>query len=432
MRKKLITIIAVATLAIGCTAGEDSASDGTEPATDASTGSIAAPSGPAPGVTEDSIRVGVTYVDLEAIAEVVDLSHGDYEAAYQALFDDINAQGGIHGRTLDPVIVPINPVGTEFAEAACVELTEDEDVFIVLGFFLDDGVLCPVDTHETAVIGGAMTPERLERARAPWVSNEAGTDLQGDVIAALAEAGEFDGTLGVFAGPGEEAQLNDVALPQLEELGVEVAESAVVDAPSDDITAINAAVATIAERFDAAGVDQVLTLGTAGLSWATGTENLDYRPQLLLTDPNSILAYATDAADRDLSALDGAVAGNLYGPDVNVFDLPAMQDCIEVIDAAGGEPITDPSTLSPDEDGNHVAAFTACNQVAILRALLEAAGEDLNYGSLAAGLAEGVEVQLPGDPEPVTYGAPPAADGDRPAFVFDWDPDEVDFALRED
>ena len=328
--------------------------------------------------------------------------------------------------------MPVNPVGTNPAEAACVELTEDEDAFIVVGFLLDDAVLCPLETHETAVIGGAMTPERLERARAPWVSNEAGTDLQSEAITALAEAGEFDGTLGVFAGPGEEAQLNDVALPQLEELGVEVAESAVVDAPSDDIAAGNAAVGTIAERFESAGVDQVLTLGTAGLAWATGTETSTTAPSCCSPTPTRSSRMPPTPPAATSSALDGAVAGNLYGPDENIYDLPAMQDCIDVIDAAGGEPITDPSTLAPDEDGNHVAAFTACNQVAILRALLEAAGEDLNYGSLAAALDEGVEVQVPGDPEPVTYGAPPAADGDRPAYVFDWDPDEVDFVLRED
>jgi hypothetical protein len=136
------------------------------------------PTGPAPGVTDDSVKIGVTYVDLESLGDVVDISHGDYEAAYEALFDDINAHGGINGRTLEPVIVPINPVGTAASDAACVELTEDEDVFMVIGFFLDDGVLCPLGTHQTAVIGGAMSPERLRRAQAPWVTNEAGTDLQ--------------------------------------------------------------------------------------------------------------------------------------------------------------------------------------------------------------------------------------------------------------
>ncbi len=246
---------------------------------------------------------------------------------------------------------------------------------------------------------------------------------------AFAEAGEFDGTLGVFAGPGQETQLNDVILPLLDELGVEVTESAVVDAPADDITAANAATAVIAQRFESAGVDQVLVIGTSGLAFASGTEALDYRPQLLLTDPNSILAYAGDAAGRDLSILDGAVAGNLYGPAENIYALDGMQECIGVIEDAGGE-VPDPATLEEGMD-LYVSGFTACNEVTLLRALLEAAGEDLNYGTLAAG-AEGLEVTLPGEPTPRVYGPPPAADGDPTAYLFDWDPDAGDFVLRED
>jgi Periplasmic binding protein len=359
---------------------------------------------------------------------VVNITHGDYEAAYQALFDDINATGGINGRTIEPVILGINPVGTDSADAACVELTEDDDAFIVIGFFLADAVTCVINTHQTAVIGGSMNAELLDQAQAPWYTTEAGTDVQSDVIRAIADAGEFDGSLGVFAAAGDEAQLNDVVLPLLDELGVEVTESAVVDAPADDIAAVNAATGVIAERFDSSGVDQVLTVGQSGLTWASGTESLDYRPQLLLTDPNSILAYAGDPG-RDVSLLDGAVAGNLYGGAEEIYNLPAMQECIGVITDAGGV-VDDPAT-NPEEDiETYVSAFTACNNVALLRALLEAAGEDLNYGTLAAG-ADGLEVQLPGDPEPATYGPPPAADGDRAAYLYDWDPDELDFVIRE-
>jgi hypothetical protein len=79
----------------------------------------------------------------------------------------------------------------------------------------------------------------------------------------------------------------------------------------------------------------------------------------------------------------------------------------------------------------YVSGFTACNEVTLLRALLEAAGEDLNYGTLAAG-ADGLEVELPGEPTPRVYGPPPAADGDPTAYLFDWDPGTVDFVLRED
>jgi hypothetical protein len=429
MHRHLVAVVAAGALLIGCTAGDDTASDTTSGGSDSTEGSIAVPTGPAPGVTADTVRVGVTYVDLASLGDVVSIDHGDYEAAYRALFDDINASGGIQGRMIEPVITPVSPLGTEPAAAACVQLTEDEPVFIVMGFFLDDGVLCPVETHQTAVIGQGMTAERLERAQAPWFTTGSSSDLENVIVEAFAEAGEFDGTLGVFAGPGQEVQLNDVILPLLDELGVEVTESAVVDAPADDITAANAATAVIAERFESAGVDQVLVIGTSGLTFASGTEALDYRPQLLLTDPNSILAYAGDAAGRDLSILDGAVAGNLYGPAENIYALDGMQECIGVIEDAGGE-VPDPATLEEGMD-LYVSGFTACNEVTLLRALLEAAGEDLNYGTLAAG-AEGLEVTLPGEPTPRVYGPPPAADGDPTAYIFDWDPEAVDFVLRED
>ena len=232
--------------------------------------SIAVPTGPAPGVTDDTVKVGVTYVDLASLGEVVNIDHGDYEVAYQALFDDINASGGINGRMIEPVFAPVSPVGSEGAEAACVQLTQDDPVFVVTGFFLDDAVLCPLEAHQTAVIGSTMTAERLERAEAPWFTAEGSTDLQNDIVRAFADAGEFDGTLGVYAGPGEAAQLNDVVLPLLDELGVEVAASAAGDASAanaGDITAANAATAVIAERFESSGVDQVLLLGTAGLGW---------------------------------------------------------------------------------------------------------------------------------------------------------------------
>ena len=432
MRKLIVTVLVVGALLIGCTAGDDTASEGTSGGSEDTRGSTPVPTGPAPGVTADSIKVGVTYVDLESLGDVATITHGDYEVAYQALFDDINESGGINGRTVEPVLVGVNPVGTDAADAACVQLTEDDDVFVVMGFFLEDAVLCPAETHETAVIGPALTPERLERAQAPWFSTEGSADIQTDVVRALAEAGELDGSVGVFGGPADEAQLNDAVLPLLDELGIEVTESALVDAPPEDIAATNAATAVIAERFETSGVDQVLVLGNSGLTWASGTENLDYRPELRLADPNSILVFVGDEGGRDLSVLDGAVSGGLYGAAQNTWELPAMQDCIAVIEGAGGE-VPPPDSVGEDGEGDGlwVAGFNACRNVGLFRALVEAAGEDLNYGSLAAA-ADGLEVELSIQPDPLTYGPGAAADGDPTAYLFDWDPDEADFVLRED
>jgi len=426
-----LTVLVVVVLVAACTAGdpEEEASDGTA-STDSAGPATTFPTGPAPGVTDDSVKIGVTYVDLASLGDVVSISHGDYESAYQALFDDINANGGIHGRTLEPVFAPVNPVGTDGADAACLELTEDEDVFLVTGFFLDDNVLCPVETHETAVVGGVQTPERLARAQAPWFTMESGSDLQTEIIEAMAEAGEFDGNLGVYGAQGDQAQMEEIVLPLLEELGIEVTESAVLDAPADDITAQTAAVGVIGERFEASGVDQVLAIGTSGLGWAAGNEDSDYRPQLLLTDPNSILAYTSDAAGRDLSIVEGAVAGNVYGGPENLYAMDSMQACKERIEANGGE-LPDPATMPNDDEDLYVSGYTACRTMILIEAVLEAAGEDLNYGSFAAA-ADGLEVDLPVQPDPMTFGPPPAADGDPTAHLFDFDQDTREFVLRED
>ena len=106
-----------------------------------------------------------------------------------------------------------------------------------------------------------------------------------------------------------------------------------------------------------------------------------------------------------------------------------MQECTQIVEDAG-EPVPEPDSVPEDEGAVYLAGMDACRNVRLFQALVEAAGEDLNYGTLAAA-ADGLEVELPDQPEPLTYGPPPHADGDLPAYVYDWDPDAVDWALRD-
>ena len=109
--------------------------------------SSGAGAGKAPGVTEDSIKIGVTYVDLESIQDIVDLDYGDYEATYQALFDDLNDQGGINGRRLTGVRA--GRAGRHrVGRRACLQLTEEDEVFVTVGHFLNDTVLGHVEEHD--------------------------------------------------------------------------------------------------------------------------------------------------------------------------------------------------------------------------------------------------------------------------------------------
>jgi ABC-type branched-subunit amino acid transport system substrate-binding protein len=437
LRKICIAAIAALLVVSGCTSGddEDSGTDaGTTTTLDGASGDTSTtaevPTGPAPGVTDDAIKVGVTYVDLEAIRELTNLDHGDYEAAYRALFDDINAKGGINGRKIEPVFAPINPVGTQPAEEACVKLTQDEEVFVVLGFFQADAVLCYIETHETAVIGGTMTPDRLQRSTVPWFTAEPSSDLEADTIRQFAADGLLDGSVAVVSTLQDETALHQTVEPLLDELGVDPVETAVIDAPENDVAAQNAAVAVIAERFRSAGATKVLVVGTGGLTWANGVESTGFRPQLLFTNVNSISAYTEDAAGRDDTVLEGSVVGGLYGPATDSFHTDSMQGCLATLQSAGIT-VGDPADIPAGEPEPYVSAFNACRNVALFQAIAEAAGEQLDYGTFRQAGDELGEITIPGYPDPFTYGAQPSADGDPAVYVFEWDPQAGEFARRD-
>jgi Periplasmic binding protein len=432
MRSKLPVLAGLAALALvataACTANDDGTSaSGSESTASPDSGNTAG-AGPAPGVTDDTVRVGITYVDLDAVRQFVDLDQGDYEDAYRAMIDDVNAGGGIHGRTIEPVFAPVSPIGTVPAEEACVRLTEDEDVFAVIGFFQDDAVLCPLETHSTAVIGGVATDARAERAAAPWFTTDPGSEAgEADAIRAMAGAGELDGRVGVFGSILSETQTNDVVLPLLEDLGIEPVDTAILDAPQDDQAAQNQATAVIAERFRSQDVDTVLAVGSAAVPLANGLAPLDYRPRLLFTSIVSIDAYVT-GVNPDLALLEGAVVGSA---DTEQYDEEAMQECIGVLEDAGISGITDPATVETGEPIPFVSASSACRNVSLLAAILEAAGPELDFGTFQQA-GESLTVHLPGSDVDYEFGPYPDVDGNLPVHLFDWDAAEAEFTLRDD
>lgn len=427
-----MTIAGVAAvLGAACTAGDDAAS-GTPTTATGDQGPIA--SGPAPGVTEDTVRVGVTYADAEALAAVgLTFDFGDVEGAYSALADAINEEGGIQGRRLELVFAPIDPTGPSPADRACVRLTEDEDVFVVTGFFLADAVLCPVAVHDTAVLGGQMTADRLEQAAAPWLTPDHDAGFIEDVTRKLADEGLLDGTVAVMAATGTGADL-DLVEGVLADEGIEPVETAIMDAPPTDPVAVQNSVRTIAERFESSGADTVLLVGGGGTNWlSVMADDPSYRPALRFTELAAVTAFTGSAETGDTSLLSGAASGGAYGPAQAVYEEPTMQDCIAEVEAGGVE-VPAPDDVGGDDESNipYSAGFLACGNLVTLQAWLDAAGEDLGYGTLQAAIDDTFEVQVPGEPEPRTFGPPPAADGDPPAYLYLWDDDAGEMVIQED
>lgn len=153
------------------------------------------------------------------------------------------------------------------AEGACTRLTEDEQVFAVIGSFIGPNAEvnpCITETHGTMMIGGAPTPERLERATAPWLTTAMSAERR--LVAAvnlMHEEGLIVEPLAIGVDIAEEPVADAIVIPELERLGYEITEKAVQDVPTGDAVAGTAVWGTFLERFNVAGINTVMFVESA-------------------------------------------------------------------------------------------------------------------------------------------------------------------------
>lgn len=411
---------------------ETAPTDTAAPTTDAAPTTTEGVAGP--GVTDDSITIGVLYPDLDAVRQFVDLDHGNYEDAYNAIIDNINASGGINGRTIIPDFIAVSPLGTDPSAAACTKLTEDDKVFAVLGNQLDgDAPLCYVETHNTPLIGGVQTAERLSRAKAPWFGWQLSSDrVTEKLIGAWNTEGVFDGKkVALVSLAADQATMNDIAVPALQKLGIEPVDTAVIDAPIDDVQAAYNQVGVLSQKFEADGADVLILVGQVPVTWGQGSLNTTYRPTLLGTNNGAMQAWAGDkAGPPDPDTIAGAMSGD--GGSLNAgWGDEATTKCVALIQAAGPqEPINDPRTATTDTKGTWVAPATACAAMTLFAAIATAAGNTLNVDTFRAAEAELGTLRIPGLGADSTYSAT-STDGDVPVFISRWDPDQQQFVADD-
>jgi hypothetical protein len=367
----------------------------------------------APGVSKGEIKIGITYPDLEAIRSVTNTNHGDYEKSYRAVIDDLNKHGGVDGRKVVPLIEPINPIGTAPAQEACLKQTEDDHVFVAIGFYNSDAPMCYVEKHDTPVLGGTITPALLARAKAPWTTLDPGAEVAPRVIDTLTTAGAFKGgKVGIVTVAADEGLLNDVVMPALKRNKV-TGTSAIIDAPVSDTTALNTQASTIMERFKSDGIKTVLMVNNAAGAVITALGKTDYRPRLAATAANPLAGAASNPA-TDPSVIKGVVVA-----DVGIrFDDPSLQKCFRVVEKATGDKIVE--NVPNGQPQPRVSAQTACRYVALFAALTKAAGKNPTVASFGKAAEKLGSVEIPGagtipyDPKTQTF--------TQPMFTYRYDP----------
>jgi ABC-type branched-subunit amino acid transport system substrate-binding protein len=434
--RKIIAAGAVALFALtACTTKKDAADTTEAPATTSATTSASTDTGSttptgstitdprAQGVTDTEVKIGITLADLSTVKDLIGYDQGDAEAAYQAVIDEVNANGGVNGRKLVPVYAPVNPNTSDGPSAACTKLAQDEKVFVALGFVLGDDALCYVDTNETILIGGEHTNERMGKAKVAWFTTEPGERQQSAGVQALVENGKIGEKLAILGTAGNESAYEGSIKPILEAAGVTPIDVAYVDASSGDAETIYSQEETIAERFKADGVEQVLIIDSGlAVTLPVGLGRSSFRPQLLFSNVSGASGFISSAG-ADLSLLEGALTGGVYDSSNDFLTLGGpTADCVANQTAAGLELKHDKDYPKTGASKQYQSSLVACRNIALLVAILEKAGPELNYGTFtAAGYSLG-EITLAGVPDAFNFGPGDGTDGNPPVYVYEFDP----------
>ncbi|MXW77004.1 MAG: hypothetical protein F4Z58_13385 [Acidimicrobiaceae bacterium] len=348
------------------------------------------------GVTPETIKVGVAGIDFTRLQEFgVDIEGIVAEIWAPAWVDAFNRRGGAHGRMVEVVVRNFLPVGNIESDAVCAELTEDEEVFVVLGAMLGDNPLCVTQLHETPYVGMfGLTAERAEKSIAPFFASEMAADLQrSNSTKALISERTFDGArLAVFWEIADDPVANNVVLPLLEEAGVNVVAKGTLLDFAGDTQASEAAIDVIFENFAAAGADMYLNISGLVPFNRSIDRNRPGVPFVLLNGQltNSAI-IATSGYDPDI--LMDAIGVTASKPTLEEwFANDDWNVCVDEINAYF------PGTIDIDSIPEAVVEGIgqACQGFRLLEHLLIAAGPDLTPDALIEAADNTGELLLPG------------------------------------
>ncbi len=381
----------------------------------------AATSAPTQGVTATTIRVGIPYVDLAAVRQFgITLNQGSFPDAYDAVIANLNASGGINGRRVVPYLVAVNPVGTGPAITACTQLSEDDSVFVAINPQQAD---CFLQQHNVPTISGTFQDAPSSSGTPNFTLVPPPTAYDPVQLSVLAHQGDFKGKkVGLFAGQETDGAELKVVQSSLKSLGVHVVQSAVDGAPQDDEVATNQQAALIAQRFQQAGVNEVVAVGTGATVWPESLQanQSSYLPAWIATSESSLETSVLGASIQP-KYLENVLTTSPVPSNYALWHTPAVQACDRVVRKAyPALEITPPTNPLMGSDQTFYAVEAACLNIDLFATIAKAAGKNLTESSFAhAGYALR-NATIPGSGVPVSF-APGRAYPLGPVYLVTYD-----------
>lgn len=354
------------------------------------------------GVTADTITIGVTSTDLDELRDLglVDVNNGDVPLIWDTLIADINARGGVAGRQLEIVYREYNPVFTASADDACIELTQDNEVFIVMGGIAGpaiDSILCFVEQNAHMMIGGTHTPAHFPRREAPWVAITMSAERRHrGTLELYQELGLLDGKVATYDDSSEHQSVTeDVVLPALADLGIDVVESFTSTIPQGDEVALADQAEIYAEVIKDEGIDTLIIVQSQLAFGIAHMREAGFEGNIVAIDTGEQVLTIGGFDERDPSTYDGTYAP--MGPSRDeAWDLPASQACYDILRDAEGIDVKHPDEV-PDGEPNWAGGMAVpCAYLSIFEAAANRAGGDLNPDTFLAGVDAIGEIDLAG------------------------------------
>ena len=352
-----------------------------------------------PGVTDTSIKIGYYVGKVSTVGASLGFkqaNYGDVTKQIQAYAATVNANGGLGGRQIIPVIKTYdgsldNP---EYAESFCNAFTQDEQVFaVVFEGQLQNNVRPCYATRKTIMIDqGLLAKDQTEFERfAPYLWSPTFPEYGGYLktqLQTLQSAGWLTGAKGVsIIGIDNDVarrQIDQSVIPFLASVGITNTQKFFID--TANIGSLGAGSSTALTGTANAGLDRVLVVGggrilpiavttseandLVNVKWAISSYD---SPLFLQDNPTTVVA----------ATLDGMIGFGAL-PDGDIRDDPALpfpnpantQEvlCKQIVDTAGVAPV---SGLRTD----YKSAFMHCDGTFFLKAVIDRAPKNLTAGA---------------------------------------------------
>jgi hypothetical protein len=368
------------------------------------------------GVTATTISIGVFYASdgKEAIGSAGGTGdRGNEKGAYEAIFNDLNAHGGIAGHKILPVWYKLDfgdqRPRDQQEQPACEHFTHDNAVFAVLttkaGGATDGFKAClekagVVHVAGNFTVAGTSTYQqfkhyvepdglRIERSAAAMPPSLAARKWLTGWNTLTGEPGTGKAAIGVVTldYPTFKHAVDSVLVPGFKALGADVKQ--VVRVSATDTASVASAVSSAVLSFRQQGVTHVVIMQAAGSSQLLFIQQADsqnYFPRYAFTSQEIIpllleakLLSAT-TAERSLKGAMGVgwwpSADTSYGHNDYAKTVSAKA-CVSLLPKASQAPTT---ALQ------QTLAYFHCDVVATLKLAVEAGGPTITPDSFLAGL----------------------------------------------